>query len=494
MKCKFCQAEMPDDAPFCPYCGKNNAEEVQEVEAVEELAETVEEVLEEEGEAVVTVETDAPETEEPIEEEETVSPKLKRMKLFAALSGCLAVLAVLGTVLFFGIKGSFSEDGKGWDVASWFAWMKPRENSLTGNESYTVSDKKAAKKRGDVVATVPGGELTNGELQVYYWMQVIEFINEYGYYLSYVGLDYTQPLDEQASMESGQTWQQYFLQGALEMWQSNKALALMAQEAGFELDAEYREYLDGLQATMDSTAQQNGFADADAMLKEELGAGCTMEDYQAYMETYYTAYLYYGELYDALNPTDADIEKFFEDNQTTFEEQGITKESGKYYTIRHIQINVEGGIEDEEGNITYTDEDWMHCKNEAQKILDTWLAGEMTEESFTELVADNSDDSNSKDYGGEYSGFTKGDLTSTYGENLDNWCADESRQTGDCELVQSTKGYHLIFFVSSEDIWYAEAEAGLMDELGGNLVKEALESHPMEIDYTKIILGEVELG
>ncbi len=489
MKCKFCQAEMPEDAPFCPYCGKNNEEEVQEA------VEAVEQTLEENGEAVITVETDAPETDEPSEvEEAAASPQVKKMRRFAILSGCLAVLAVLGTVLFFGIKGSFSDTGEGWDVASWFAWMKPRQDSLTGNDSYTVSDKKAVSKRQNVVATMPGAALTNGELQVYYWMQVIEFINQYGYYLSYVNMDYTQPLDEQTSLEAGQTWQQYFLQSALEMWQSNKAFALMAQEAGYVLEGEYREHLDTLQANLDKSAQESGFADGEAMLNEEMGAGCSMEDYLAYMETYYTGYMYFGELYDALDPTDADIEKFFQDNQATFEEQKITKDSGKYYTIRHIQINVEGGITDDEGKTTYTDEDWMHCKSEAQKLLDAWLAGEKTEESFTALVADNSDDSNSKDSGGMYTGFTKGDLTSVYGEELDNWCADESRKPGDCELVQSTKGYHLVFFVESEDIWFVEAEAGLMDELAGGLVQDALEKYPMEVNYKKIVLGEVELG
>ncbi len=487
MKCKFCQAEMPEDAQFCPYCGKDNAADV------EAAVEAVEEAVQENGEAVVLVEGEESQEAGALEEV-SASPQLKRMKRFAILSGCLAVLALLATVLFFGIRGSGENADDGWDVASWFAWMKPRQDSLTGNESYTVSDSKAVRKRQDLVATIPGASLTNGQLQVYYWMQVIEFINQYGYYLSYVGLDYTQPLDEQASMEEGQTWQQYFLQSALDMWHSNQAFTLMAQEAGYELDKEYREYLDNLEENMNKTAKEEGFADANAMLKEEMGAGCTMEDYLAYMEIYYTGYMYFGQLYDALDPSTADIEKYFEDNKATFAEKEITKDSGKYYTIRHIQINVEGGTKDDEGKVTYSDEDWKNCQAEAQKLLDTWLAGEKTEESFTALVKDNTDDSNTKENGGMYSGFTKGDLTKVYGEDMDNWCADAARKPGDCQLVQSPKGFHLVYFVESEDIWYAEAEAGLMDQLGGELVKEALEKYPLDIDYKKIVLGNVELG
>ena len=83
-------------------------------------------------------------------------------------------------VLFAGISGSFSEDGKGWDIGSWFSWIIPRENNVLYKDSYTVSDKKAMRKREDVVASVPGAELTNGQLQIYYWNQVYDFLNNYG--------------------------------------------------------------------------------------------------------------------------------------------------------------------------------------------------------------------------------------------------------------------------------------------------------------------------
>ncbi len=486
MKCKFCQAEMPEDAPFCPYCGKDNRED---------LAEAVEEAVELEGQATVVVADQEPQEEAVSEVEEVIeSPQVKRMKGFAILSGCLAVLALLGTVLFFGIRGSGEGKNDGWDVASWFAWMKPRQDTLLGNDSYTVSDRKAAQKRQEVVATMEGAQLTNGQLQIYYWIQVIEFIEEYGYYLSYVGMDYTKPLDEQQSMEEGMTWQQYFLESALDMWRSNQALALMAKENNFKLDEEYQEYLDGLEKTMDETAQKQGFADANAMLQEEMGAGCTMEDYMSYMNIYYNGYMYFGELYDALDPTEAEIEQFFTDNEKTFADQNITKDSGKYYTIRHIQINVEGGTKDSEGNTIYTDDEWAACKAEAQKVMDQWLTGEKTQDSFIALVKDNTDDSNTKENGGKYSGFAKGDMTKVYGDKMEAWCTADTRKGGDCELVQSSKGYHLVFFVESEDIWYAEAEAGLLSELGSKLVADSLEKHPIEVDYTKIVLGNVDLA
>jgi hypothetical protein len=66
-----------------------------------------------------------------------------------------------------------------------------------GKVSYTVSDQEITDNREVVVATAGGRELTLGVLQIYYWMSVYGFLNEYGAYASYFGLDLSQPLDQQ---------------------------------------------------------------------------------------------------------------------------------------------------------------------------------------------------------------------------------------------------------------------------------------------------------
>ncbi len=490
MKCKFCQAEMPDDAPFCPYCGKDNREE-----NPQELLQEVEQALEQEGEAVVILEDSQQEQETVSDMQEALaSPQLKRMKRIAVISGCVAVLAILGTVLFFGVRGSGNGTGDGWDVASWFAWLKPRQDTLLGNESYSVSDSKAWNKRNDVVATMNGAQLTNSQLQVYYWMQVIDFINEYGYYLGYIGFDYTKPLDEQQSFMEEQTWQQYFLSNALEMWQSNQAFAELAKKNGFQLDEAERKQLDEAVANMTEAAKKNGFEDATAMLQSEMGAGCTIDDYIAYMEASALGSKYFEKLYQDIQPTDAQIEAYFTENEADFKEDGIAKDSGKYYTIRHIQFKLSGGTKDADGNVTYSEKEWNECLAKAQAVMDLWQAGKKDEDGFAALVKENTDDANTKENGGKYAGFTKGDTTKVFGEAFDNWCADENRKSGDCELVKTENGYHLMFFVESQDIWYAEAKNALVGQLGADLVEDALKQYPIEVDYKKIVLGVVELG
>ena len=42
---------------------------------------------------------------------------------------------------------------------------------------------------------------------MYYWMEVYDFLNQYGSDAAYFGLDISKPLDEQY-VEDDQTWQQ----------------------------------------------------------------------------------------------------------------------------------------------------------------------------------------------------------------------------------------------------------------------------------------------
>jgi hypothetical protein len=419
------------------------------------------------------------------------------------MTGCIAALAILAVVLFVGISGNFSEDGKGWDVGSWFSWLIPKENNVLCKDSYTVEAKKAMKKRNDVVAKVPGAELTNGQLQIYYWTQVYDFLNQNSYYLSYLGLDYTSPLDKQPDYYKTGTWQQYFLDGALSVWHSNISFAMLAKKNGYELDEEYKKELDSIREKMETDAKKNGFASAEEMLQDSMGPGCTMDDYVAYMETYYLGYSYFAELYEQIDPTMEEIEAYFTANKDTFAENNITKESGYTVDIRHILIKIEklateeggtesqaeGETEEEELIDGYPQAAWDACLAKANKILDEWLAGEKTEDSFAELAKEHSADGNAKD-GGIYTGVTKGQMV----ESFDAWCFDVVRKEGDYGIVRTKFGYHIIYFISKEDVWVTQTRAKILSEEAQKIVSAALEAYPMETTYKKIVLGEVSLG
>ena len=79
-------------------------------------------------------------------------------------------------------------------------------------------------------------------------------------------------------------------------------------------------------------------------------------------------------------------------------------------------------------------------------------------------------------------------------ENFLNWSVDMSRQPGDTDIVQTEYGYHLMFFVGSEPMWISYAESGLMQELTNQIVEDARNNYTLEVDYSAIALGLVDIS
>jgi predicted small lipoprotein YifL len=126
---------------------------------------------------------------------------------------------------------------------------KPTEPlpEIYNRKSYTGTAEDMIAHRSDVVATFGDAKLTNGLLQMYYWMDVYNFLNSYSSSLSQYGLDINKPLDQQTCTGTAGTWQHYFLAGALEGWAYYQALALAADENNIPLTPDRQKIMDTLQ-------------------------------------------------------------------------------------------------------------------------------------------------------------------------------------------------------------------------------------------------------
>ena len=130
--------------------------------------------------------------------------------------------------------------------------------------TYTVSDEEVIAAKDVVVATVGDAQLTGSELQVYYWSIVNRYLSsDYGYYiLMYGALDFEQSLDTQRCYEDqSRTWQQYFLQEALNYWQLSQALSQEAKKIGMELSEEDQQMLAEIEPNMQRIADDLGLPD-----------------------------------------------------------------------------------------------------------------------------------------------------------------------------------------------------------------------------------------
>lgn len=475
MKCKHCQHELDSGLTICPECGTDNSEALENA-LMDELV---------------------------TEMHDSRQKKAMTAKIAAAFAVLVMLLALLVVTVIRSESGTSGEEsstpsdsseatGDSDASAETTQATIPEDtglNDVTCKGTYTVADDILLADLDTVVVTLGEEEMTVADLQVYYWTQVGGFISEYYYYILYgaISFDYTQPLDTQVcAFDENLTWQQYFLDSAISCWQSFTCMALEAEKNGVQMSDDLRAELDNLEESLLEEAQSNDYADIQELLEANLGAGATYEAYARYLETYYTGYTYYAQKYEAFQPTDDEVQAYYEENLDDYASQ-----TGKVVDVRHILIMPQGGTYDEESaTTTYSDEEWDACYTRAEEILNEWLAGEKTEESFGELANTHSEDTGSNTAGGLYTGVTEGYMV----EAFNDWCFDESRMPGDYGMVQTPYGWHVMYFVSSADAWFSYAQEDLQTERVLTWMDEIVAQYQMEADYSVMELGALNMG
>lgn len=363
------------------------------------------------------------------------------------------------------------------------------ESRPEGPKTYTASDADVIAAGNNVVATIGNRSLTVQQLQIYYWMEVYSFMDEYASDLTYMGFDYKKPFEEQVCfMDETKSWQEFFLECALESWQQMVAVTLELEKEGFVLDAATREYLDSLPESMEKTAKDAKYDSADEMLSKELGAGVDLEAYMQYISFVQTGSAYFQSVVSKLDPDMAAIEKYFTDNEAYFKKYQVTKDSGDLAGVRHILIIPSGGAEDEDGEVSYSEAEWEACRQKAQELLDGYLAGgKIDEEAFAKLAQEKSQDPGSASNGGLYAAFPKGYMVKPFEE----WSFAEGRQYGDTGLVKTSIGYHIMFFVQSQPEWYYYSRSGVVSEMAEEQLNKWQNGVAIQVDYDKILISQV---
>ena len=459
MNCKYCNAELSEDTAVCPVCGKDNAQESEQINPVvdETCPETEQTCLPEEStEAVEEITEEIP--------EEAVKPSKKLWKrILAAVCAVVVLVTLVISVLL----------GMGID-------LKPRSNDAMYKASYTITNEETVNAPNKVIATMGDMTLDNELFQIYYWGQIYGFLDYYGSYY----FDFSKPLDAQVfSEETGMTWQQYFVQVALESWKRYGVLNILAAEEGFVLDDAF---LTVLPEQLEESAVNYGYEDAEAMVKADMGQLSSLESYLEYIKQTQTANQFMNQKYEQWEPTADALDAYYQENEAAFIESGITKESGPIVDVRHILVQPEGEKTDGE----YSDVQWKECLQKAEKILDEWKNGEATEESFAKLANTYSADGGSNTTGGLYEGITP---TSSYVKNFLQWSVDETRAVGDTDIVQTEFGYHIMYFVGGEPMWMLAARNNYQADMLNKMIEEGQARWPAKIQYKNIIVTDANV-
>ncbi len=368
-------------------------------------------------------------------------------------------------------------------------YVAPIGEGIYSKSSYTADNADLLANKDVVVATLGDAKLTLSQLQVYYWMYVYSFLNQYGQYISLFGLDVSKPLDQQQCPETDGSWQHYFLETALSTWHEYQAMTLQGQEKNVEMQKELVDELAKVQPEMQAAVDKGEYDSLEQMLQTNVGPGIDFDSYMDYLNVYYGGYNYYSHCAGEIKVTDAMMEAYYEANKESLEEAGITKTS-KLVDVRHILLQPKGGTQNEDGSTTYSDAEWDACQKEAQAILDQWKSGEATEESFGKLAGEKTEDPGSKETGGLYENVQVGDMVVEF----ESWCFDESRKVGDTGLVKTSYGYHVMFYSADRLQWIKECGDGALNEELGKVIDNASESYDFNVDYDKIMLGYQSLS
>lgn len=505
-KCKYCQAELAENSTVCPVCGKDSRQpEVPETVSGEPIQEAAPQVSVEEPSQEQTV--PAEEAEQPKEAPSAPIQEGAKMtpgKMAVAIAAVVVLVAALIGMILAGAKSSAPKEPLTTqpDVTQASATetepaqeptveatVPPDGNpeDVTCKGSYSAADEDVIAAKDQVVARVGDRELTLGQLQVFYQMEFQGFLSNYGMYAAYFGLDYTKPLDTQKSMdERGITWQQLFLQNALLNWQQLEAMGLEAEKAGLEISREGSDALEGIDEMLQTLADNYGVT-VEELLYQNFGAGAGVEEYRNFQEQYYRGSAYYDNVIAKLEPTQEELEEFYQAHKQEYTDGGVAEDS-RFVNVRHILVTVKGGTTDDSGAVSYSDEEWETCRQDAQAILDEWLAGDATENSFAALATEKTEDPGSKETGGLYEKVYEGQMVPEFND----WCFDESRKYGDYDLVRTSYGYHVMFFVDSQLQWPVYAQSDWVQEQSNQIMSELLERYPIDVDYEKILLGTAD--
>jgi parvulin-like peptidyl-prolyl isomerase len=538
MKCKFCQAELEQNSSVCPECGKDNLKD-----------------------------------------------NMKSLKIVALTLTCVVMLVLLVGIVNYGVTGSFLPNWGGNTDATvspeQFAALMDTvvatmgEHKLTNRElqlyywmaAFANEDKVDLTKD---LNTQIYDETTGKTYHTYFLEEALELWQEITLMADQaVDNGFKMPSDYNAQFETMKSdmdttaYYYYGLAGADE---------LVAQEfgAGCNFDTYYgyvwdyylgalywQEKVDALEVTDQEI--QDFFAKNEKTFAEDYDVAIT-KDFGNMVDYRNILVLVTGtEMKDEAGNkttviTDADwakcLEKAekilsqWESGEKTAESFGAlataqsqdTKSKGNgglrtdqygglvlsEVDVRHILLMPQGATSTTIRTEKFSDEAWAWAEAEAKRILDLWLAGDKTEESFGALANEHSMDADGKvTNGGIYEDVTKGVMVKSF----EDWCFDPARQVGDYGIVKTEFGYHIMYFVHSdkeasdwtfaeerkagdvailktdkgyqiifieaaEPAWYRCSRYGAQGEKGDQLIDAMIEANPYTVDYDKIYLNK----
>ena len=134
------------------------------------------------------------------------------------------------------------------------------------------------------------------------------------------------------------------------------------------------------------------------------------------------------------------------------------KDTTKPVDVRHILFQFESETDDSGNTVALTDQEKETYLQKAHEVYDEYLKNP-TEDHFAELAEKNSADTGSNTNGGLYEEVKVGDMVTEFND----WCFDPARKPGDTGIVETTYGYHIMYYVGNDhaETWRTDVQSAL---------------------------------
>lgn len=250
-------------------------------------------------------------------------------------------------------------------------------------------------------------KITKTEFEYNYNNEVNEYLNMYGAYASYFGLDVNSDFADQ-EYSDGLTWKDYFEEQTVDRMKTHKGIKAEAEASGFTFDTAEKvsDFKDSVKKAAKTASTSVG-----KYLKQRYGQYASMGNITKYVaeDAFVTAYM--EKISDDLKPTDEEIQTYYEEN------------AEDYDVVDYYVSEFPADLADSD----FTDEQVEAAMKEAGNLADEALDTIMENgELQTDVV--------------------KSDAESVYAD----WLFDGSRKEGDTVVISDDENhiYYAIGFVS----------------------------------------------
>ena len=364
----------------------------------------------------------------------------------------------------------------------------------------------------EIVARIEDQELNNGKLNILYRLAV----NAYQPREGEPAPDFLKPLDSQVCELPGDhiTWQQYFLQQALDNWKIIQSFerrshmpviqnelnfevdherhdkymvdipindtVLYGEDASFKLTVKEKPYLESLPEKMENLARDMGYGNLREMIEYEFGSGIPVQNFNdlVYLANY--AYLYFVSLSYDPKPSEEDLQRILASMDPSDE---------KLVDMRHVLVYTEDAEVGEGGKLIADEQVWEASYNQAKMILLGFQSGRKQDDvAFSVLAHDHTKDEGSRLSGGLYANIHQGQMI----KPLDDWLFAPDREIGDIEIIRSDYGWHIVYLKDIKDSRISEARKIFKKDHFKMIMEEMEYNYPITIAYDKIQLADLE--